>query len=105
MIDTRVVGQELQEKILGQVTKGQEQVRKGQEPVAEAFRSWTATAQSIAPQLSAMSAMSAWTARLPRPQDLVTNAQEFAVQLLAAQRKSSEQLLAAQRKFAEEALD
>lgn len=102
MIDTRVVGQELQDKILEQVRKGQEQVRKGQETVAEAFRSWTATAQSIAPQLSAMSA---WTARLPRPEDLVTNAQEFAVQLLAAQRKSSEQLLAAQRKFAEEALD
>jgi hypothetical protein len=107
MIDTRVVGQELQDKILEQVRKGQEQVRKGQEAVAEAIRSWTATAQSIAPQLPGMPTWTApaWTARLPKPEDLVANAQEFAVQLLAAQRKSSEQLIAAQRKFAEEALD
>ena len=49
MIDTRVVSQELQDKIFGQVRKGQEQVRKGQETVTEVIRSWTATAQSIAP--------------------------------------------------------
>lgn len=101
MIDTRVVSQELQDKILEQVRKGQEQVRKGQETMAEAFKSWTATAQSIAPQLP----MPTWTARLPKPEELVANAQEFAAQWLAAQRKSSEQLFAAQKKFAEEALD
>ena len=33
MIDTRVVGQEIQDKILGQVRKGQDQVRKSQEQV------------------------------------------------------------------------
>ncbi len=101
MIDTRVVSQEIQDKILEQVRKGQEQVRKGQETMAEAFKSWTATAHSITPQLP----MPAWTARLPKPDELVANAQDFATQWLAAQRKSSEQLFAAQKKFAEEALD
>jgi len=101
MIDARVVSQEIQDKILEQVRKGQEQVRKGQETMAEAFKSWTATAQSITPQLP----VPTWTARLPKPEELVSNAQEFAAQWLAAQRKSSEQLFAAQKKFAEEALD
>jgi hypothetical protein len=108
MIDTRVVSQELQDKILEQVRKGQEQFRKGQEQVrkgqqtmAEAVKGWTAAAQSIAPQLPA----AAWTARLPKPEELVAGAQEFYGQLLAAQKKSSEKLLAAQKKFAEEALD
>ena len=101
MIDARVVSQEIQDKILEQVRKGQEQVRKGQETMAEAFKSWTATAQSIPPQLP----VPTWTARLPKPEELVSNAQEFAAQWLAAQRKSSEQLFAAQKKFAEEALD
>jgi hypothetical protein len=102
MIDTRVVSQELQDKIFDQVRKGQEQVRKGQETVAEAIKSWTATAQAIAPQ---MSDLPSWTARLPKPEELVANAQDFAGQLIAAQRKSSEQLIAAQKRFAEQARD
>src|ERR1035437_7626540 len=102
MIDTRVVSQELQDKIFDQFRKGQEQVRKGQETVTEAIKSWTATAQAIAPQLSDLPS---WTARLPKPEELVANAQDFAGQLLAAQRKSSEQLLAAQKKFTEQARD
>jgi hypothetical protein len=102
MIDTRVVSQELQDKIFDQVRKGQEQVRKGQETVAEAIKSWTATAQSIAPQ---MSDLPSWTARLPKPEELVANAHDLAGQLLAAQKKSSEQLIAAQKRFAEQARD
>ena len=102
MIDTRVVSQELQDKIFDQVRKGQEQVRKGQETVAEAIKSWTATAQAIAPQISDLPS---WTARLPKPEELVANAHDFAGQLLAAQRKSSEQLIAAQKRFAEQARD
>ena len=102
MIDTRVVSQELQDKISDQVRKGQEQVRKGQETVTEAIKSWTATAQSIAPQRSDLPS---WAAKLPKPEELVANAQDFAGQLLAAQRKSSEQLLAAQKKFTEQARD
>jgi hypothetical protein len=100
MIDTRVVSQEIQDKILDQVRKGQDRVRKGQETMAEALKTWTATAQSITPQLP----MPTWTARLPKPEELVANAQDFASQWLVAQRKSSEQLFAAQKKFAEEAL-
>ncbi len=101
MIDTRVVGQEIQDKILDQVRKGQEQVRKSQETMAEAFKSWTATAQSITPQLP----MPTWTARLPKPEELMANAQDFAAQWLAAQLRTSEQLIAAQKKFAEDAFD
>lgn len=101
MIDTRVVSQEIQDKILEQVRKGQEQVRKSQETMAETFKNWTATAQSITPQLP----MPTWTARLPKPDELVASAQDFAGAWLAAQRRSSEQLFAAQKKFAEEAFD
>ena len=101
MIDTHVVSQEIQDKIFEQVRKGQEQMRKGQETMAGALKGWTATAQSITPQLP----MPTWTARLPKPEELVANAQDFAAQWLTAQRKSSEQLFAAQKKFAEEALD
>ena len=99
MIDTRVVSQELQDRIFGQVRKGQEQARKGQETVTEVIRSWTATAQSIAPDLPS------WATRLPKPEELVANAQDLAGQLLAAQRKSSDQLMAAQRKFTAQARD
>jgi hypothetical protein len=101
MIDTRVVGQEIQDKILEQVRKGQEQVRKSQETMAETFKNWTATAQSITPQLP----MPTWTARLPKPEELMANAQDLAAQWLAAQLRTSEQLLAAQKKFAEDAFD
>ena len=102
MIDTRVVSQELQDKIFGQVRKGQEQVRKGQETVTEVIKSWTATAQSIAPPRPDLPS---WAARLPKPEELVANAQDLAGQLLAAQRKSSEQLMAAQKKFTAQARD
>ena len=102
MIDTRVVSQELQDKIFGQVRKGQEQARKGQETVTEVIKSWTATAQSIAPPRPDLPS---WAARLPKPEELVANAQDLAGQLLAAQRKSSEQLMAAQKKFTAQARD
>jgi hypothetical protein len=109
MIDTRAVGQEIQDKVLDRVRKGQEvqdkvldQVRKGQETMTEAFKSWTATAQSITPQLPAVRT---WTTRLPKPDEFMANAQAFYVQLFAAQRKSSEKLLAAQKRFAEDAFD
>lgn len=101
MIDTRVVSQDIQDKILDQVRKGQEQMRKNQETMAEAFKNWTATAQSITPQLPRPT----WTTRLPKPEELMANAQEFAAHWLAVQWKSSEQLFAAQKKFAEEAFD
>jgi hypothetical protein len=95
MIDTRVVSQELQDKIFGQV-------RKGQETVTEVIKSWTATAQSISPPRPDLPS---WAARLPKPEELVANAQDLAGQLLAAQRKSSEQLMAAQKKFTAQARD
>ncbi len=94
MIDTRIVSQEIQDKLL-------EQVRKGQQTVADALRGAAATAQGIAPQRP----RPAWAARLPKPEELMASAQDFAGQWLAAQRKSSERLLAAQKKFAADALD
>jgi len=101
MIDTRIVSQEIQDKLLEQVRKGQQQVRKGQQTVADALRGAAATAQGIAPQRP----RPAWAARLPKPEELMASAQDFAGQWLAAQRKSSERLLAAQKKFAADALD
>ena len=116
MFDNRVVSQELQDKIFKRVRKGQEQlrkgqqqvrkgheqVRKGQETVTEAIKSWTSTAQAFVPQLPDLPS---WTARLPKPEELVANAHDFTAQLMAAQKKSSEQLMAAQKKFAEQARD
>ena len=47
MSETRIPGQELQDEIL-------KTVRKSQEAVVEAIRTWAETVQSIAPKLPAV---------------------------------------------------
>jgi hypothetical protein len=85
MTDTRAVGQEVQGQIL-------DAVRKSQETVVEAIKTWADTVQAITPSLPAVPAMP-FTDKLPKPGDLVASAYDFAEQLLASQRKFAEDVL------------
>jgi plasmid maintenance system antidote protein VapI len=84
MTETRYPGQELQDEIL-------KTVRKSQEAVVDAIKAWTDTVQSIVPKLPAVSVPLA--DRLPKPEDVVANAYDFAEQLLAGQRRFAEDML------------
>jgi len=86
MAETRIPGQELQDEIL-------KTVRKSQEAVVDAIKAWTETVQSIAPKLPNVSVPLA--DRLPKPEDVVANAYDFAEQLLAGQRRFAEDVLKA----------
>jgi hypothetical protein len=84
MTDTRTVGQEIQGQIL-------DTVRKGQDAVVEAIKTWTETVQSITPSIPTPSLP--FTDKLPKPEELVASAYDFAEQLLASQRKFAESVL------------
>jgi hypothetical protein len=106
MIDTRAVGQELQDlqhQIVGRI-------RKGQETVAGAIKTWAHTAQTARPQIPALPRTALTdklspealtsrlpkpeelAARLPKPETLVAGAYDLAEQFLAAQRKLAVQV-------------
>ncbi len=75
---------ELQEEFLGMI-------RKGQETVIEAVRTWVETVQAVTPKVPSVQLPLA--DKLPRPEDAVDNAYDFAEKLLASQRHFSEELL------------
>jgi hypothetical protein len=107
MIDTRAVGQELQDlqhQIVGRI-------RKGQENVADTIKTWAHAAQTVRPQIPALPKTALTerlrgpealtsrlpkaedlAARLPRPEAVVAGAYDLAEQLLAAQRKLASQV-------------
>jgi hypothetical protein len=87
MTDTRAIGQELQEQIM-------DAVRKSQETVVEAIKTWADTVQSITPSLPAVPAVP-FADKLPNPGELVSSAYDFAEKLLASQRKFAEDVLQA----------
>jgi|SRR5580700_6642689 hypothetical protein len=87
MTDTRAIGQELQNQIL-------DAVRKSQETVVEAIKTWTDTIQAITPSLPTVPAVPL-ADKLPKPGELVASAYDFAEQLLATQRKFAEEVLEA----------
>ena len=76
--------QEVQDEILNTV-------RKSQETVIEAIKSWVDTVQAFTPKVPAVSIPGA--DRLPKPQDVVASAYDFAGQVLASQRKFTEEVL------------
>jgi hypothetical protein len=78
--------QQLQEEFLNTV-------RKSQETVIEALRTWVETIQSIAPKVP--SVQLPYADKLPKPEDVVSNAYDFAEQLLETQRKFAEEVLKA----------
>ena len=68
-------------------------VRKSQETVLEAIKAWVEAVQSITPKLPSVSVPLA--DRLPKPEDVVANAYDFAEKLLAGQRKFAEDMVQA----------
>src|SRR6266567_465418 len=84
MNETRTVGKEVQEEILNTV-------RKSQAAVVEALETWVSAVQSITPELPDVNVP--FADKLPKPQELVAGAYDFAEKLLASQRKFAEDVL------------
>jgi hypothetical protein len=85
MTESRTMGQ-VQEEILNTV-------RKSQAAVVEAIETWASTVRSITPSLPDVNVP--FAENLPKPQDLVAGAYDFAEQLLASQRKFAEDVVKA----------
>ena len=86
MPDVRTATEELQAHIL-------DTIRKSQEAVTDAIRTWAETVQSVTPSLPV--GPLPFADKLPKPGELVSSAYDFAEQLLAAQRKFAEDVIAA----------
>ena len=78
--------QELQDEFLSTI-------RKSQETVIDAIKTWVETVQSITPKIPSVQVPGA--DKLPKPQEVVASAYDFAEQLLAGQRKFAEEVLKA----------
>jgi hypothetical protein len=78
--------QDLQDEILNTV-------RKSQEIVIDAIKSWVDTVHSNTPKNPAVQVPGA--DQLPKPEEVVASAYDFAEQLLASQRKFAEEVLKA----------
>ena len=78
--------QDLQNEVLNTV-------RKSQETVIDALKTWVETVQSITPKLPSVNVPLA--DKLPKPEDVVANAYDFAEKLLAGQRKFAEDVVKA----------
>jgi hypothetical protein len=87
MTETRTVGQ-VQEEILNTV-------RKSQAAVIDALQNWASTVQAITPELPALNLNVPFADKLPKPQELVASAYDFAEKLLASQRKFAEDVVQA----------
>jgi len=68
-------------------------VRKSQESVIDALKTWVETVQSITPKIPAVDMP--FADKLPKPEEVVASAYDFAEQLLAGQRKFAEEVLKA----------
>jgi hypothetical protein len=86
MTEIRNIGQDVQAEIL-------KTVRRSQEAVIDAIRTWADTVRTITPPMPELSLP--FTDKLPKPEELVGNAYDFAEKLLAGQRKFAEDVLRA----------
>jgi hypothetical protein len=68
-------------------------VRKSEETVVEAIKSWVETVQSIMPKVPSVPVPGA--DKLPKPEEVVASTYDFAEQLLATQRKFAEEVVKA----------
>jgi hypothetical protein len=68
-------------------------VRKSQESVIDALKTWVETVQSITPKVPAVDMP--FADKLPKPEEVVASGYDFAEQLLASQRKFAEDVLKA----------
>ena len=78
--------QELQDEFLSTI-------RKSQETVIDAIRTWVEAVQSVAPKMPPVQVPLA--DQLPKPEQVVASAYDFAEQLLASQRRFAEEVLKA----------
>jgi hypothetical protein len=78
--------QDLQNEVLNTV-------RKSQESVIDAIKTWVETVQSITPKVPAVDMP--FADKLPKPEEVVASAYDFAEQLLASQRRFAEEVLKA----------
>ena len=78
--------QDIQDEILSTI-------RKSQETVIDAIKTWVETVQSITPKIPSVQVPGA--DKLPKPQDVVASAYDFAEQLLKSQRQFAEEVLKA----------
>jgi hypothetical protein len=78
--------QDLQNEVLNTV-------RKSQESVIDALKTWVETVQSITPKVPAVDMP--FADKLPKPEEVVASAYDFAEQLLASQRKFAVEVLKA----------
>lgn len=93
MTEIRNVGQEVQAEIL-------KTVRRSQEVVVETIKTWTDTVRTITTPLPKFNVPlrdlgMPLRDKLPKPEELVGNAYDFAEKLLAGQRKLAEEALRA----------
>ena len=86
MTEARTMGRELQDEVLNTV-------RKSQTAAIEAIQAWTSRVQSITAELPELNMP--FTDKLPKPQELIASAYDFAEQLLASQRTFAEDVLKA----------
>jgi hypothetical protein len=84
MTDTRTAGQEIQGEILNTV-------RKSQDAVVDAIKRWAEAVQSMTPSMPMPTLP--YTDKLPKPEEFVASAYDFAEQLLTSQRKFAENVL------------
>jgi len=94
MTDARTATLELQTQTI-------DWIRKSQEVVIDALRTWAGAVQSVTPSLP-VSAVP-FADKLPKPKDLVEDAFDFAAQLLAAQRKFAEDVIQVTASVADQA--
>ena len=78
--------QDLQNEILNTV-------RKSQETVIDAIKTWVETIQSLTPKVPAVDMP--FADKLPKPQDVVASGYDFAEQLLSSQRKFADEVVKA----------
>ena len=88
MTDTRSTGQEIQTDVLGMV-------RKSEEMLIGALKTWAEAVQSITPTIPMPNLP--YTDKLPKPQEFVASTYDFTEQLLTSQRKFAENLLEAMK--------
>jgi hypothetical protein len=78
--------QDLQNEVLNTV-------RKSQETVIDAIKTWVETVQSITAKIPAVDLP--FADKLPKPQDVVASGYDFAQQLLTSQRKFADEVVKA----------
>jgi hypothetical protein len=68
-------------------------IRTSQETVVEAVKTWVETVKAVTPKVATPQLPLA--EKLPKPQDIVTNAYDFAEKLLSSQRQFAQELVQA----------